>query len=82
MKEVARRLSLDAPATYQIKVQGRLNETWSAWFDGMAVTVENSGDGAAVTTLTGSVADQVALHSLLSRIRDLGLPLLSVECVR
>jgi len=63
MKEVARRLSLDAPATYQIKVQGRLNETWSAWFDGMAVTVENSGDGAAVTTLTGSVADQVALHS-------------------
>jgi hypothetical protein len=82
MKEVARRLSLDAPATYRIKVQGRLNETWSAWFDGMAVTVEANGDGAAATTLTGSVADQVALHSLLSRIRDLGLPLLLVEYVR
>lgn len=70
-------------AIYQIKVQGRLGENWSAWFDGMAVTVEKSGHHTTITTLTGPVADQAALHGVLSRIRDLGLPLLLVqaECV-
>ncbi len=82
MKPIAQRLRLDEPATYQIKVQGRLNDTWSAWFDGLTVSVEANGDGIAVTTLTGSVADQGALYGLLSRIRDLGLPLLLVECIR
>jgi hypothetical protein len=79
MKEVGQRLRLDQPAAYQIKVQGRLDETWSAWFDGMAITVESGDNGAAITTLTGTVADQVALYGLLSRIRDLGLPLLLVK---
>jgi len=82
MKEIARRLRLDEPATYQIKVQGRLNDTWSAWFDGLTVSVESDGDGTAVTTLAGGVADQGALYGLLSRIRDLGLPLLLVQHVR
>jgi hypothetical protein len=82
MKEVAQRLRLDEPATYQIKVQGRLNDTWSAWFDGLTVSVEANGDGTAITTLAGSVADQGALYGLLSRIRDLGLPLLLVQYVR
>jgi hypothetical protein len=82
MKVTAQRLRLDEPATYQIKVQGRLNDTWSAWFDGLAVSVEANGDGTAVTTLAGSVADQGALYGLLSRIRDLGLPLLLVQCIR
>lgn len=70
-------------AVYQIKVQGRLGESWSAWFDGMTVTVEKRDNHATITTLTGPVADQAALHGILSRIRDLGLPLLSVqtECV-
>ena len=82
MKGTTQRLRLDEPATYQIKVQGRLNDTWSAWFDGLAVSVEANGDSTAVTTLAGSVADQGALYGLLSRIRDLGLPLLLVQCMR
>ncbi len=82
MEQIARRLRLDEPATYQIKVQGRLNDTWSAWFDGLAVSVESDGDSPAVTTLAGNVADQGALYGLLSRIRDLGLPLLLVQHVR
>jgi hypothetical protein len=81
LKQIARRLRLDEPAVYRIKVQGRLSATWSAWFDGLTISAESDGDGMAVTTLAGSVADQGALYGLLSRIRDLGLPLLSVECV-
>jgi len=67
------------PVVYQIEVQGRLDETWSTWFDGMAVTVGKSGSHKTVTTLAGPVTDQAALHGILSRIRDLGLPLLSVQ---
>jgi hypothetical protein len=81
MNNMHQRLRLDQPATYRIKVQGRLGERWSDWFGGMAISVENGDDGTTVTTLTGTVADQVALYGLLSRIRDLGLPLLLVECV-
>lgn len=81
MGKPQRRLCLDQPATYQIQVQGRLGTNWSTWFDGMTVSVESHDDGVTITTLTGIVADQVALHSLLSRIRDLGLPLLQVQCV-
>ena len=70
-------------AIYRIKVHGRLGESWSAWFDGMTVTVEKRGDHTTITTLAGPVADQAALYGILSRIRDLGLPLLLVqaECV-
>jgi hypothetical protein len=74
-------LRLDQPATYTIKVQGRLDASWSAWFDNMTVTVASGDGGPAITTLTGSVIDQVALHGLLARIRDLGLPLLLVQCL-
>jgi len=70
---------LSQSAVYQIKVQGRLDESWSTWFDDMALTVERSDDGSAVTTLSGTVSDQPALHGLLGRIRDLGLSLLLVE---
>jgi hypothetical protein len=66
-------------AIYQIKVRGRLGETWSAWFDGMTITVEKCEHRATITTLAGPVADQAALHGILSRIRDLGLPLLLVQ---
>ena len=81
MDNIHQRLRLDQPATYQIMVQGRLSEKWSDWFDGMTITVENSNASFTVTTLTGTVADQVALYGLLSRIRDLGLPLLLVQYV-
>ena len=60
-------------------MQGRLDETWSDWFNNMTVTVESNDDHVTITTLTGSVADQAALHGLLARIRDLGLPLLAVQ---
>jgi hypothetical protein len=65
--------------TYQIRVQGRLDESWSEWLDGMAITCEVGGDGADITVLTGVAIDQAALHGVLDRIRDLNLPLLSVN---
>ena len=61
---------------YQIKVKGRLSNQWIDWFEGMTITSEGG-----ITTITGPVTDQAALHGLLIRVRDLGLPLLSVNCV-
>jgi len=80
MKEGKQRLSLARPATYQIKVPGELDESWSDWVGGMTITVESEGEGAPVTTLTGTI-DQAALQSLLRRLYSLGLPLISVICV-
>ena len=81
MKAVKQKLTLDQPATYQIKVSGHLDESWSEWAGGMTITVENRDDGPSVTTLTGIVADQAALHGLLRRLYSLGLPLISVNWV-
>jgi hypothetical protein len=81
MKNFHQRLGLDRPATYQIQVEGRLSEGWSALFEGLTVTVLRGNNGPAITTLTGTIIDQAALHGLLALIRDLGLPLLSVDCV-
>ena len=64
----------DQPRIYQIKVKGGFDETWSDWFDALKVVQEKDE-----TLLTGLVRDQSALHGLLARIRDLGLPLLLVE---
>ena len=61
---------------YQIKVKGRLSNQWIDWFEGMTITFEGG-----VTSITGPVTDQAALHGLLIRVRDLGLPLLSVNCI-
>ena len=80
MEEAGRKLSLDRPATYQIKVPGELDERWSDWTGGMTIAVEGEGEGPPVTTLTGTV-DQAALQSLLRRLYSLGLPLISVVCV-
>ena len=66
---------------YEIKVQGRLDESWSGWFDGMTITREHGRDNASVTTLTGAVADQAALRGILARIWDLNLSLVSVTRV-
>jgi hypothetical protein len=74
------KLSLDRPATYQIKVPGHLDESWSDWVGGMTITVEREGEGPPVTTLTG-IVDQAALHGLLRRLYSLGLPLISVNWV-
>ena len=82
MKEVNQKLALDQPATYQIKVPGHLDESWSEWAGGMTITVERESDGSPVTILTGAVADQAALQGLLRRLYSLGLPLMSVNWVR
>ena len=65
------------PMLYQIRVQGRLNDHWSDWFDGMVITQKENGD----TLLTGLVIDDAALHGLLKKVRDLGMPLISVNRV-
>jgi hypothetical protein len=59
---------------YQITIRGHLGHQWTGWFDGLTVTTEESGN----TLLVGEVVDQAALHGLLKKVRDLGLPLLSV----
>jgi hypothetical protein len=60
---------------YQIRLRGQLGPLWSDWFEGLAITWDDNGD----TLLTGSVADQSALHGLLRRIRDLGVTLISIN---
>jgi hypothetical protein len=72
-------ISVDQPIEYEIEIQGRLEERWSHWFDDMNITVKSETSGPTVTVLSGLVADQAALHGLLNRIRDLGIPLLSVH---
>ncbi len=63
------------PRIYQIRIKGHLGPQWMDWFDGLAITLEENGD----TLLTGPVIDQAALHGILKKIRDLGMPLLSVN---
>jgi hypothetical protein len=63
---------------YQITVKGHLDNRWANWFEGLTITREGNGE----TLLTGPVVDQAALHGLLRKVRDLGMPLLSVTRVR
>ena len=65
------------PTVYQIRLQGHLGDQWADWFGGLTITLEEDGH----TLLTGPVADQAALFGLLRKVRDLGLPLLSVNRV-
>ena len=65
----------DKPGIYHIRVKGNLDQRWSDWFDGFTVTAQPGDE----TLLTGPVADQAALHGLLSKVRDLALPLLLVK---
>jgi hypothetical protein len=66
---------LDQPASFQIRIKGHLGFEWANWFEGFTITLEDNG----VTLLTGPVVDQAALHGLLKKIRDLGLPLVSLN---
>ena len=65
------------PMVYQIRIKGHLGYRWTDWFEGLTITLEEDGN----TLLTGPVIDQAALHGLLKKVRDLGLPLISVSPV-
>ena len=65
----------DHPTIYEIRLKGQLDQQWTDWFSGLAITPEDNGD----TLLSGPVVDQAALHGLLRKVRDLGMPLLSIS---
>ena len=65
------------PGSYEIRIKGYLDKHWAAWFEGLTITLEDNGD----TLLTGPVIDQAALYGLLKKVRDLGMPLVSVSPV-
>lgn len=67
----------DQPTVYQIRLQGYLGQRWAEWFGDLSITYEDNGN----TLLTGPIVDQTALHGILKRVRDLGIPLLSVNRV-
>ena len=62
------------PLVYQIRIKGHLGRDWTDWFGGLTITLEDNGD----MLLTGPVVDQAALHGVLKKVRDVGMPLLSV----
>ena len=66
------------PELYEIRVRGHLDARWATRFEGLTITLEENGE----TFLTGPVVDQAALHGLLKKVRDLGIPLLSVNLVQ
>lgn len=69
--------NVDQPQRYAIRVKGHLDQRWADWFDGLSFT--HASDGT--TLLAGPVADQAALHGVLNKIRDLGLPIVSVQSI-
>ena len=72
--EIKEILNQNTNQIYQIKIKGHLGVQWSEWFNGMTITLEDSGD----TLLTGIITDQSEMHGLLKKIRDLGMPLISI----
>jgi hypothetical protein len=76
-KQPSPRTSTEEPPVYQIRIRGELTSEWTDWFEGLTVTFDEAGD----TLLTGPLADQAALYGVLRKVRDLGIPLVSVNRV-
>ena len=76
--ELERNPTPSQPIIYQIRLKGYLSSQWADWFEGLTITPEEDGD----TLLTGPLVDQSALHGLLKKVRDLGLPLVSIVQVQ
>jgi hypothetical protein len=76
--ELNSKTDLNEPMAYQIRLKGHLDSEWADWFGGLTITLEDNGE----TLLTGPVRDQAALYGLLKKVRDLGLPLLSVSSIK
>lgn len=79
LKKSSPRLRDDELARYRIRIRGGPSSSFLDWLRDPQVEIVREGDGSIITTLTGTVADQAALHGLLTSLRDLGVPLLSVE---
>lgn len=75
--EAGRENDSKRPMVYEIRIRGHLGQQWSDWFSGLAILLEEDGH----TLLTGVVVDQAALHGILKKVRDLGMPLLSVNFI-
>jgi hypothetical protein len=65
----------DKPTLYEIRIKGQLDHHWTDWFGGLAITLQPNGD----TLLSGPIVDQAALHGVLRKVRDLGMPLVSIR---
>ncbi len=70
------------PSEYEFKVKGHLDERWSPWFEDLTISTGFDEDGAPITTFSGPIIDQAALHGVLGRIRDMNLPLISVNLAK
>jgi hypothetical protein len=75
--EISAEMNPGQPMVYQIRIKGHLGRHWTDWFEGLSITALDSGEAL----LTGPVVDQAALHGMLRKVRDLGMPLLSVNCI-
>ncbi len=75
--EINAEIGPNHPLVYQIRIKGHLGHEWTDWFGGLTIALKDNGE----TLLTGAVVDQAALHGVLRKVRDLGMPLLSVVCV-
>jgi hypothetical protein len=67
---------------YEIRIGGHLSQRWTDWFEGMEITKAFDQNGFPITNLTGTIVDQSALHGILAKIRDIGIPIISVNRIK
>ena len=75
LNEINAEIDPSEPMVYQIRIRGHLDREWADWFEGLSITLEDNGE----MLLTGTVVDQAALYGVLKKVRDVGMPLLSVN---